>query len=112
MVAGSSLVNVITTGQLPFREGIAAAIAGRLGEPPRLEQYVDGVAPALATIVQDPSARRGYLELARAYIVLAKAEEASSPKRKAVARNSALSSNLPRHRSVTRAACRALIIQH
>jgi len=35
---------------------------------------------ALATIVQDPSARRGYLKLARAYIVLAKAEEASSPK--------------------------------
>jgi len=67
---------------------------------------------ALATIVQDPTARHGYLELARAYIVLAKAEEASAPKRKAVARTSASSSNLPRHRSVTRAACRALIIQH
>jgi hypothetical protein len=66
----------------------------------------------LATIVQDPTARRGYLELARAYMVLAREEEVSTPMRKVAARPAALSSNVPRHRSVLRAACRALMIRY
>jgi hypothetical protein len=65
----------------------------------------------LATIVPDQTARHGYLKLARAYMVLASEEEAGTQMRKAVVRTPALSSNLPRHRSVMRAACRALIIQ-
>ena len=67
---------------------------------------------ALATIVQDRTARHGYLRLAGAYMVLAKMEEGGTSIQKAVARTPALSPNLPRHRSVTPAASRALIIQH
>jgi hypothetical protein len=67
----------------------------------------------LAAIVEDPTARDGYLELARAYMLLAmEAEATTRMMRKAIARSPAKSSNLPRHRSVTRAICRALIIQH
>ncbi|HVV88126.1 MAG TPA: AAA family ATPase, partial [Kofleriaceae bacterium] len=58
----------LLTGELPFRDGLAAAMAGRLASPPRVDAVVDGVAPALADIVHrlmavDPRERPGLDEI-------------------------------------------------